>query len=238
LQQLFPNPLTDDQIESLTEHYRGRMGALMGVDDLVAGIVRELKRTGEYRNTVIVFTSDNGWILGEHRLYDPQSSNGRPSGVKFVPYEGSSRVPLMIAGPGFPAGRTVQGVTVNADLAPTIEQLTGARPKLPQDGVSLVGPAHHAAELDGRGVLLETFTNPRGIPPYHSIRTERYRLDIEADGLVGLSDFKADPWELDNHAQDPAYARVVAILSSRLAKLNTCRGTSCHVSVGRLPEPG
>jgi N-acetylglucosamine-6-sulfatase len=238
LQQLFPNPLTDDQIASLTDHYRGRMGALMGVDDLVSGVVRELKRTGEYRNTVIVFTSDNGWILGEHRLFDPQSSNGRASGVKYVPYEGSSRVPLMIAGPGFPAGRKVEGVTVNADLAPTIEQLTGARPKLPQDGVSLVAAAQKPSALDGRGVLLETFENPRGIRAYHSIRTARYRYDVEDDGLVALSDFKVDPWEMDNHATDPAYAKIVAILAARLEKLNTCRGTSCRVDVGRLPEPG
>jgi N-acetylglucosamine-6-sulfatase len=236
IQALYPNPLNDDQIAALTDHYRGRMGALMGVDDLVAGVVRELERTGEYRNTVIVFTSDNGWILGEHRLYDPQTIDGRPSGVKFVPYEGSSRVPLMIAGPGFPAGRTVKGITVNADLAPTIEQLTGAKPKLPQDGISLVGPARHPAELDGRGVLLETFQNPRDVPWYHSIRTERYRLDVENDGLVGLADFKVDPWELDNHAADPAYAGVVAKLRAALDQLNTCKGRSCRVDVG-VPSP-
>ena len=214
------------------------MGALMGVDDLVSGVVRELKRTGAYKNTVIVFTSDNGWILGEHRLFDPQSSDGRASGVKYVPYEGSSRVPLMIAGPGIPAGRKVKGVTVNADLAPTIEQLTGAKPKLPQDGLSLVTAAQKPSTLDGRGVLLETFENPRGIRAYHSIRTARYRYDVEDDGLGGLSDFKVDPWEMDNHATDPAYARIVAILAGKLEKLNTCRGTSCRVDVGRLPEPG
>ena len=82
--------LTPVQIEGLTAHYRGRMGALLGVDDLVERVVEALKRNGVYGNTDIIFTSDNGWILGEHRLIDPMSEDGRASGVKFFPYEGSS----------------------------------------------------------------------------------------------------------------------------------------------------
>ena len=99
-----PNLLTPDQIASHHEHYRGRMGALLGVDDMVQRVVKVLRRTGEYRDTVIVFTSDNGWILGEHRLRGPVTQDGRAAGVKYVPYEGSSRVPLLMAGPGFPQG--------------------------------------------------------------------------------------------------------------------------------------
>ena len=85
-------------------HNHGRMGALLGVDDMVQRVVKVLRRTGEYRDTVIVFTSDNGWILGEHRLRDPVTQDGRAAGVRYVPYEGSSRGPLLVAGPGFPQG--------------------------------------------------------------------------------------------------------------------------------------
>ena len=53
------------------------MGSLLAVDDMVERVVKTLKRTGEYRDTVIVFTSDNGWILGEHRLRDPLTEDGR-----------------------------------------------------------------------------------------------------------------------------------------------------------------
>ena len=153
--ELWPNQLTPDDIASLTDHYRGRMGALLGVDDLVGRVVKALKRAGVYKNTDIIFTSDNGWTLGEHRFRDPITQDGRATGVKYLPYEGTARVPLMAAGPDFPKQRVVNGVTVNADLAPTIEGITGAKPKLPQDGPSLVSVAKRPSLLDGRGVLLE-----------------------------------------------------------------------------------
>jgi arylsulfatase A-like enzyme len=234
----FPNLLSADDIASLTEHYRGRMGSLLAVDDLVARVVRALKRARAYRDTVIVFTSDNGWILGEHRLRDPVSSDGRAVGVKYVPYEGSSRVPLLIAGPGFPAGRTVRGVTVNADLAPTILRLTGARATVPLDGISLLGAARRPRTLHRRAVLIQTATNPRDVPPYAAVRTQRYRYDLQADGQEGLYDLKRDPWELESVHADPRYARIKAILARRLAKLQNCRGASCRTPVRKLPAPG
>jgi arylsulfatase A-like enzyme len=240
IQAFFPNPLSADDVASLQEHWRGRMGSLLGVDDLVERVVRVLKKTGAYKHTVIVFTSDNGWILGEHRLKDPVSWDGRATGVKYLPYEGSSRVPLMIAGPGFPRDRTVQGVASNADLSPTILDLAGAKATLPQDGVSLLRAAEHPTRLRRRGVLIETATNPRGVPPYASIRTDRYRYDVTTDGSnsEGLFDLKRDPWELQSRHADPAYARVKAILAATLLKLRTCQGKSCHIKVPRLPEPG
>jgi N-acetylglucosamine-6-sulfatase len=232
-----PNLLTPDQIASLQEHYRGRMGALLGVDDMVQRVVKVLRRTGEYRDTVIVFTSDNGWILGEHRLRDPVTQDGRAAGVKYVPYEGSSRVPLLMAGPGFPQGRTVKGVVTNADLAPTILDLAGARATLPVDGRSLLKAARDPARLAGRGVLVETAPNPRMVPAYASIRTQRYRYDLQEDGQDGLYDLKRDPWELQSVHADPRYAKIREILAARLASLRACRGASCRVGVGTLPAP-
>jgi hypothetical protein len=85
IQEAFAS-LTDDDVDALTAHYRGRMGSLLGGDDMVADVVRTLKRTGEYDDTVIVYTSDNGWILGEHRLRDPVTEDGRAAGVKYLPY--------------------------------------------------------------------------------------------------------------------------------------------------------
>jgi arylsulfatase A-like enzyme len=236
--KLWPNPLTPDDIDSLTAHYRGRMGALLGVDDLVERVVKALKRAGVYENTDIIFTSDNGWSLGEHRFRDPITEDHRATGVKYFPYEGTARVPLMAAGPDFPKGRVVKGVTVNADLAPTIEQITGAKPKLPQDGRSLVPVAKRPSLVDGRGVLLEAFENPRGAPPYHSIRTERYRYDVMGDGEESLYDLKVDPWEMESKHNDPRYAAIKAILAAKVKTLAGCHGAGCQVKVGTLPEPG
>jgi N-acetylglucosamine-6-sulfatase len=236
----FPTQLSDLEIAQLQDHYRGRMGSLLGVDDMVERLVNVLKKTGEYENTVIVFTSDNGWILGEHRLRDPITEDGKAAGVKYVPYDGSARVPLLVAGPGFPPRRVVNGVTSNADLSPTILQLAGATPKLPQDGMSLLDAAADPAKLDDRGVLIETFTNPRGVPPYLAIRTERYRFEMPRDdsGIEGLYDLALDPWELQSLDKDPRYAKIKAILKARLVKLNTCQGPSCRIPVPPLPAPG
>jgi N-acetylglucosamine-6-sulfatase len=236
LAAFFPEPMSEDQIAALQDHYRGRMGSLLAVDDLVKRVVNALRKAGVYGDTDVIFTSDNGWILGEHRLRDPLTEDGRASGVKYVPFEGSSRVPLMAAGPDFPK-KTVRAPVVNADLAPTILDIADAKPKLAQDGISLVRALSTPSLLRNRGVLLETFENPRGVSPYTAIRTERYRLEIADAGFRGLYDLKLDPWELESKHDDPRYAKIESILEKKLAALRDCKGSKCRVSVGTLPSP-
>ena len=113
-----------------------------------------------------------------------------------------------------------------------------AKPKLPQDGRSLVPVAKRPSLVDGRGVLLEAFENPRGAPPYHSIRTERYRYDVMGDGEESLYDLKVDPWEMESKHNDPRYAAIKAILAAKVKTLAGCHGAGCQVKVGTLPEPG
>jgi len=237
----FPTPMTEQQQLELQEHWRGRMGSLLGVDDMVKNVIGKLRRTGEYKNTVIIFTSDNGWILGEHRLRDPITETGMAAGVKYVPYEGSSRVPLMIEGPGFPAGKRIEGVASNVDLARTIVDIAGARSDVrghKLDGLSLLAAAHRPKMLADRGALLETAANPRGVPPYIAVRTKRYRYDLQADGQEGLYDLKRDPWELESVHDDPRYDRIHAILREAAEDLAECAGDSCRKPVPPLPQPG
>ena len=231
-------PMSAEDVASLTDHYRGRMGSLLGVDDMVVRVIDALKRNGVYANTDIIFTSDNGWILGEHRLRDPLTENGRVSGVKYFPYEGSTRVPLLMAGPDIPKGKTIDGVAVNADLAETVQSITGAKPKIAQDGRSLLPVLRKPSLLDGRGILMETFANPRGVSPYTAIRTKRYLYSAQPNGEEQLIDYKVDPWEMESKHNDPAYAKIKDILKAKLAKLVNCKGVSCQVNVGTLPEPG
>lgn len=238
LASFFEYPMPQKDVDSLTAHYRGRMGSLLAVDDMVARIVKALKRDRVYANTDIIFTSDNGWILGEHRLRDPVTENQLPSGVKFFPYEGSARVPLMAAGPDFPRGRTVRGAVVNADLAPTIAAIAGAKPMLPQDGRSLVAVARKPSLVARRGVLIQTFENPRNAPPYSSIRTQRYRYDLQFNGEEFLYDLKLDPWELTSVHDDERYTAIKRILIAKMDELIGCQGAACQVDVGRLPAPG
>ena len=80
------------------------------MDDAVGRVVRALKNNGQYENTLIVFTSDNGFLLGEHRIR---------TGKQF-PYEPSIRVPLVMRGPDLPTGEVREQLAANVDLAPTI----------------------------------------------------------------------------------------------------------------------
>ena len=84
--------------------------------------------TGQLDNTYLIFTSDNGFMQGQHRLHQG----------KFAPYEPSIQVPLLIRGPGIPAGSQPRALVWNGDITSTILQITGAQPGLPQDGRSLL----------------------------------------------------------------------------------------------------
>ena len=129
--------MTDAQIHQLELDYQGRLGSLLAVDDHVAKLVRILKRTDQYRNTLIVFVSDNGWVQGQHRIL----------GDKFTPYEESIHVPFILSGPGIPKDRTISKQVSNIDFASTLLDAAGAKPGRVQDGISLLPMTRHP---DGR----------------------------------------------------------------------------------------
>ena len=134
-------PLTAADTATITRHYRCRLESLLSVDEGVNSIMDALKATGELSNTYVVFTSDNGFFHGEHRI---------PGGKLHI-YEESIRVPLAIRGPGIPHGGKVRDLAINADLAPTIVDVTGARPRLTMDGRSLdPDPALHLRRAQHR----------------------------------------------------------------------------------------
>ena len=122
------------------------MESLLAVDDAVKRIVGRLTKAGDLRKTYIFFTSDNGLQLGSHRLL-----------FKAFLYEESTRVPLIIRGPRFPAGAVRRAAVSNVDLAPTIVELTKARPGLTMDGRSLLPLAADASLGAGREMLFESY---------------------------------------------------------------------------------
>ena len=77
---------------------------------------------------MIVFVSDNGWLQGQHRI----------TGDKYLPFDESLRVPLIIRGPGIPKGKTIHGQVSNVDFAPTLLDMANAKPGRTMDGVSLL----------------------------------------------------------------------------------------------------
>jgi hypothetical protein len=131
----------------VAENYRAGLASLLAVDDLVEKLVKTLDDTGQLGRTVIIFTSDNGFFYGEHRVTEG----------KYLPYEESIRVPLIIVGNGFPAGATVTQPVSNVDLAPTIVALTGARARRVMDGQPLLPLVLNPEQGKSRTLLIEGF---------------------------------------------------------------------------------
>jgi arylsulfatase A-like enzyme len=199
---------------TLVADYRGRLESLLAVDRMVGRLIDALRRTGRLSNTVIIFTSDNGFLLGQHALTG-----------KNLPYEESVRVPLVIRGPGFPAGQTRDALVANIDLAPTISDLAGASPGLEMDGTSLLPVANGARRLRGRAIGLELLDKKE---QYTAIRTSRFVLvEYLKSGRWELYDLSHDPYELLNVYGEPRYASTVSRLLPRIRALANCAGAAC-----------
>jgi N-acetylglucosamine-6-sulfatase len=203
--------LTPARIAAERTLYQCELESLQGVDDGVNAIVKALRATGALRNTLLVYTSDNGFFHGEHRIYTG----------KIKVYEPSIRVPLLMRGPGIPAGVTVRDLTVNADLAPTIVDAAQARANRAMNGISILTDAEHPRRKLGRMLLIEGDN-------FHAIRTERYKFVQYDDGEQELYDLRLDPYELQNQVTNPAYAPVAALLAAELSSLRNCRQAGCH----------
>jgi len=203
--------LTPEQIEAIQESYQQRLESLLAVDEGVAQVVRALRNANELADTVIVFTSDNGFMHGEHRI---------PAG-KSVVYEPSARVPLVIRGPGIPRARRVQDVVSNVDLAPTFLSLAQATASLPLDGRSLLPLARDRLADYGRDLMLESNT-------YVAIHTQRYVYVEHRAGARELYDLQTDRYEIQSRHADPRLARIRGELARRLAAMRICLGANCR----------
>jgi arylsulfatase A-like enzyme len=214
--------LSPGWIADIQRRYRCRLESLLSVDDGVKSIIDELRANSELAKTVVVFTSDNGFFAGEHRL---------PGGKTHI-YEESIRVPLVMRGPGIPRGVTVRDLSINADLAPTIVDLANASPGHPMDGRSLIPVVRQPGLEQGRQLLIEkgiAHSGPNSTEPsFAAIRTPRYLYAAHSTGERELYDLHEDPFELASRHADPRYASVRASLAARLRALRTCAGPSCR----------
>ena len=209
--------LTAGQITDIQRKYRCTLESLVSVDEGVQKVVAALTATGELANTLIVYTSDNGFFRGEHRI--PQSKQRL--------YEESIRVPLQMRGPGIPQGVIIRGLSSNADLAPTIVDAANAEAGLIMDGRSLIPMARNPSLAQGRQLLIKQ-PSFKDQPSFNAIRTERYLYAEHGSGEKELYDLKADPFELWSNHNAPAYTSVKAELAARLDRLRNCAGFSCR----------
>ena len=206
----------------LDHGYMDMARSLRAVDRAVGAIVAALQAAGRLEETYVAYTSDNGWMTGQHRI----------SGGKGLPYEEASREPLVVRGPGIAAGRTVGALVGNADLAPTLAEWGGT--SLPgADGRSLAPllrgvatawrhayPMYYLAGSAGPGT---------GQPTWAGVATDRYRYVEYADGERELYDMATDGLELTNIAAtaDPALLGALHALDATLA---ACAGDACRAA--------
>ena len=219
--------LDSSQIANIQRKYRCELESLLSVDEGVKNVVGALGANHELADTLLVYTSDNGYFHGEHRI---------PS-EKLRVYEESIRVPLEMRGPGIPPGVNVHDLSINADLAPTIAQVaTAARPGLVMDGRPLIPVAQQPGIERGRELLIEEPAYGT-VPGFEAIRTMRYVYAEYDNGQKELYDLQNDPFELQSRHNDPAYASVKADLASRLHGLEACAGSTCRVHPPPPPPP-
>jgi arylsulfatase A-like enzyme len=204
------------KVATIEALYRQRLESLLAVDEGIEQIVAALQASGELESTLIVFTSDNGYMAGEHRL---------PHG-KAKAYDPSIRVPLMIRGPGIPAGVQPEQMVVNADLAPTILDAARATAGRLQDGRSLLPLTRDATLGTERPVLVEVAKGTGMLTT--AIRTHRWFYAEHSAGSTELYDMATDPRQLRSLHADPALVGVRARLARRLALLRTCAGPACR----------
>ena len=208
----FHNPGTD--LLAIQRNYHRTISA---VDDSVGRILAWLDGNGEAENTVVVYTSDNGFYFGEHGLIDKRSA-----------YEESIRVPMIVSAPGrFPQGTTVPAQVANLDIAPTILDLAGA--SLPEqfEGRSFRGLAEGSTDpADWRETVLYEyfweFIFPH-TPTTFAIRTNDLKL-IQYHGIWDtdeLYDLRADPREMNNLIEDRGHLETVVELRRQLHELLT-----------------
>jgi len=191
--------MTDDQRREAIQAY---WASITFMDAQVGHVLDALDRLGLSDSTIVVFTSDHGYHLGDHGLWQKMSV-----------FERSARVPLIIAAPGAKArGVAVRGLAELVDLYPTLADLTGLKPKGPVDGVSLAPMLQDPATT----VKDAAFTQVRN---GYSVRTDKWRY-IEWDGGeqgAQLYDMDKDPGETTNLATDARHAATVNDLRARLA---------------------
>ncbi|PYI07393.1 arylsulfatase [Aspergillus sclerotiicarbonarius CBS 121057] len=225
--------------------YRQRLRALQAVDEMVDALIARLERSGQIDNTYIIYSADNGYHIGHHRL---------PPG-KTTGYEEDIRVPFYIRGPGIPEGRSVDHVTTHIDIAPTLFELAGVPLREDFDGTPMpvstkksesILHEHVTVEFWGHSVLEGEYGSigyggaffiPNNTYKSARILSEEYNLyySVWCDGDHELYDLSTDPYQMNNiyYQLDGAQflgrplSHVVDRVDALLLVLKSCKGNTC-----------
>jgi arylsulfatase A-like enzyme len=228
------DPLRPDEKALVARDWQLRLESVRAVDDMIGALQRQLKASGVERNTYVIFSSDNGLHMGEYRL----------APGKETAYDTDVHVPLVVKGPGVPAGSTSSAMVSNIDLAPTFETLSRAGVDPLVDGVDLSAVWKGDPPADWQPSVLIEHHHRQGVtlgpdrqnarsadpPGYEAVRTAAALYVRYDSGEEEYYDLVADPDELDNLGARGVPDRMRRLLDA----LVSCHGTiSCQTAAHR-----
>ena len=194
---LAPWPRTPEVVR---QHLADYYAYITFTDDQVGRILDALRASGEYANTIVVFSSDNGLAIGSHGLFGKQNV-----------YEHATHEPLLIAGPGIPKGKRSEAFCYLLDIFPTLGALCGVSAPEGSEGLSLL-PVIRGEVAQRRDSV---FTAYRHL--HRAVRDDRWKLIVYPQiGYTQLFDLRRDPFERRNLADRPAYDGQVQRLTALL----------------------
>ncbi len=250
--------LSLSDIHTYRVYYDKALESLRSIDDGVKQVIDTLGSLHRLRNTYVIFTSDNGFFFGEHRLI----------GGKFLAYEPSTHVPFLIRGPHIRPGTASNELVGNIDIAPTVLELAGAEADKSIDGRSMVPflldpdlrtlrpylfeSFVESSDVEEQGAIAEpgdqsgrASASRRGgatasilAPPkdYEGLRLGPYKYIAWPDGEKELYDLEKDPYELNNIVRMPNYFPVRNFLHHELLnRLEDCVGRTCREEASEIP---
>ncbi len=204
LQKQLKRRLTKRQIKVIDNERRRQQEQLISVDESVGELIQALKDKGILDDTYVIFSSDNGFFRGEHRI----------ASGKYLPYDPASRVPLLIRGPGIPRGGVSNELVWNGDIAQTIDQIGSGSINASVDGRSLVPYAENPALRSTRPILLEADSGPGGTTGESATASvARARATrVHVAGRRGVDNLDQEPDAIktaaNNVAKAPAYRSI------------------------------
>ena len=220
--------------QSYQRYLKKYLRCVRGVDDSIKRILQELEKSGDLENTIVVYSSDQGFMLGEHDYID-----------KRWMYEQSLRIPLIIRYPkAFPAGRRIDAIINNTDIAPTLLEMAGVEAPDDMQGRSFLPMLQgKPAPGDWRKATYYRYwlhMTHHDNPAHLGIRTADhkliffYGLKLDTFGVDRKAkptepywefyDLTQDPGEMNNLINDPAYADVISGLRGQLKQLREEHG--------------
>ncbi|BCJ40042.1 sulfatase [Actinoplanes ianthinogenes] len=231
------SPMPAWERKMIDSSFRKRVQSVQAIDRMLAALRATLTKAGVAGDTMVIFSSDNGYHMGEHRL--------NPG--KMTAFETDIRVPLIAAGAGVKPGHTVEAPAENVDLRPTFADLAGlpANPRV--DGRSLkpllAGTSPHQWRTTALIEHSDPATDPKdpdynryseNIPPsYDAVRTPAFTYVEYVDGSKEYYDLRSDPHQMHNLANGLDPERLTE-LHDALHALNTCTGAQSCWAAGRL----